>query len=228
MIANKKTFYKGSLLLAGFLAVLFIMFMPVFNGKNALNYMDNLYNSISKGSAYYIPGLIKDNEAYKGRAIQVEVTLATERQAQETALLLEKAGVEVNRNGAVMAVNGDLGSILDSCLADSDIMFKNEGERILEKYGYNERQVLFNWWTALNKISKALTKQHMFKEAKFIGNVNQRAVECAFNYYEITPEKISDKIGIVVFSLAFYVIYTLWFGFSIMFMFEGWGMRLEH
>jgi hypothetical protein len=74
----------------------------------------------------------------------------------------------------------------------------------------------------------ALKKQKMFKEAKFVGNVNQRAIECAYNFYEITPQKITDKIGIVVFSLVFYVIYTLWFGFSIMYLFEGWGMRLGH
>jgi hypothetical protein len=24
------------------------------------------------------------------------------------------------------------------------------------------------------------------------------------------------------------VAYTLWYGFAIMFMFEGWGMQLEH
>jgi hypothetical protein len=37
-----------------------------------------------------------------------------------------------------------------------------------------------------------------------------------------------DRLGVVVFSLVFYVIYTLWYGFAIMFIFEGWGMQLEH
>jgi len=32
----------------------------------------------------------------------------------------------------------------------------------------------------------------------------------------------------VTFSLVFYVVYTLWYGFGIMFMFEGSGMKLEH
>jgi len=32
----------------------------------------------------------------------------------------------------------------------------------------------------------------------------------------------------VIFSLVFYVVYTLWYGFGIMYMFEGWGLRLEH
>ena len=45
----------GITLLVSFIIVLVIFFMPVFEGKNGLDYLDNLYNSISKGSAYYIP-----------------------------------------------------------------------------------------------------------------------------------------------------------------------------
>ena len=55
-----------------------------------------------------------------------------------------------------------------------------------------------------------------------------KAVEVAFNFNGIEPQNISAKVGIVIFALAFYVIYTLWFGFSIMYLFEGWGMDLEH
>ena len=42
------------------------------------------------------------------------------------------------------------------------------------------------------------------------------------------PQSIMDRLGVVIFSLVFYVIYTLWYGFAILFMFEGWGMKLEH
>ena len=53
-------------------------------------------------------------------------------------------------------------------------------------------------------------------------------MECAYNYYGVVPQNIMDKWGIVVFSLVFYVIYTMWYGYSILFMFEGWGLKLEH
>jgi len=56
----------------------------------------------------------------------------------------------------------------------------------------------------------------------------KKVVETSYNYYTIEPQKITDKMGIVIFSLVFYVVYTLWYGFSILFMFEGWGLRLEH
>jgi hypothetical protein len=77
-------------------------------------------------------------------------------------------------------------------------------------------------------LDKELKKQKQFENAKFVATVQAKAVEVAFNFSGIEPQKITDNILIVIFALAFYVIYTLWFGFAIMYMFEGWGMELEH
>ena len=96
------------------------------------------------------------------------------------------------------------------------------------KYGYDERRVLFNWWQALKAMDKELGKQKLFKEAKIITLVKKKAVETSYNYYGVEPKKITDSPGVVIFSLVFYVIYTLWYGFAIMYMFEGWGLRLSH
>jgi hypothetical protein len=69
----------------------------------------------------------------------------------------------------------------------------------------------------------------VFKGKKIsVDSVKTKAVEAAYNYYKIEPQKIGDRIGMVIFSLIFYVAYTLWYGFGILFMFEGWGIRLEH
>ena len=74
----------------------------------------------------------------------------------------------------------------------------------------------------------ALTpKQEAFAQAKVAFNINAKVVETAYNYYKVVPEKIMDKIGIVIFSLAFYVFYTLWYGFAILFVFEGWGLKIS-
>ncbi len=228
MIANKGEFTKGALSLAAFFIVLFVMFMPLFKEGNTLNYMDNLYNSISKGSAYYIPKIQEESAAFTGREIKVDLLMASDRQAEETAVLYEKSGAAVRRDGARLTISGDLGAIMENCLADADAMFHNNGEILRNKYEYPEKQALYNWWMSLEKLDFALKKQKMNKESKFVGTVNKKAVECAFNYYTIEPQKITDKLGIVALSLIFYVFYTLWFGFSIMWMFEGWGMRLEH
>lgn len=80
----------------------------------------------------------------------------------------------------------------------------------------------------MNAADRDLKKQKKFYEAKFLANVQKKAVECAYNYYKIEPQNISDKYGLVIFSLVFYVAYTLWYGFAIMNLFEGVGLRLEH
>jgi hypothetical protein len=154
--------------------------------------------------------------------------MADEARAQQTASLFMKGGALVNVSGTGLKVEGELGKILANCLEDSDSMYINDGQTISSKYGYNERQVMFNWWKALKSMDKGLTKQKEFEAAKLVSQVVNKAVECSYNYYKIEPQKISDRVGIVIFSLVFYVVYTLWYGFSVMYMFEGWGMKLEH
>ena len=228
MIANKKKFSGGLILLAVFVVVLIIIFSPVFKGQNGLEYLDALYNSISKGSAYYIPKVLEETATFTGRSIDVTLGMGDEKQAQQTALLFQKGGASVNVAGDSLRLSGDLGKILKNSLADADKMYNNQGKAVSGKYGYDERQVLFNWWKALNQMDKALSKQKKFKEAKGVAIVIKKAVEPSYNYYGIEPQKINDQVGIVIFSLIFYVVYTLWYGFAIMYLFEGWGMRLEH
>ncbi|HUV49962.1 MAG TPA: hypothetical protein VMW78_02925 [Anaerolineae bacterium] len=228
MIAHKKEFYGGAALFVAFFVVLFIIFSPVFNGQNGMQYLDSLYNSISKGSAYYIPKVKKETDTFIGNTVNMTLKMADEKQAQQTALLLTKAGARADVSGAQLNVSGDLGNILAACLTDSDSMYNNDGATVSDKYGYNERQALYNWWTALKAADKNLKKQKLFKEAKVVALAIKKVVETSYNYYTIEPQKITDKMGIVIFSLVFYVFYTLWYGFSILFMFEGWGLRLEH
>ncbi|MBU0732654.1 MAG: hypothetical protein KJ573_02725 [Proteobacteria bacterium] len=228
MIADKKKFFGGFVLLAAFIVVLIIIFSPVFKGQNGLEYLDALYNCISKGSAYYIPKVKEETGNFVGKSIEVVVSISDEKQAKQTALLFEKGGASVSVDGASLRITGDLGKILENSLADADKMYQNDGKAVSEKYGYNERQVLFNWWKALNAMDKDLKKQKKFKEAKIVALVIKKGVEPSYNYYKIEPQQISDRFGIVIFSLVFYVVYTLWYGFAIMYMFEGWGMKLEH
>lgn len=228
MIADKKMFYGGALSLLVFGVLFAVMFTPVLKGQNALEYLDALYNSISKGSAYYIPLVREESDKFTGKTISVALVMADEKQAVDTARLFEASGAEAAVKGAELKVSGDLGKILGNCLADADAMYNNDGERVSGKYGYDERQVLFNWWKSFKGVEKDLKKQKNFEGASIVALVVKKAVESSYNYYRIEPQKITDRLGVVVFSLVFYVGYTLWYGFSIMYMFEGWGLRLEH
>lgn len=228
MIVHKKEFYAGFGLFVVFWIVLIILFMPVFGGKNALENLDMLYNSISKGSAYYIPKAKKAAKPLNGTQVSLDLKLDTDKQAEQIVTLFEKGGARVQVSGANLKVSGDLGQILENSLTDADYMYHNDGKRLSNKYGISEKEALYNWWKALKALDLALKKQKKFEAAKVVDLVQKKAVETAYNYYGIESQKITDRFGVVTFSLIFYVVYTLWYGFAIMYMFEGLGLRLGH
>ncbi len=228
MIADKKTFALGLVMMVTFVVVLVIFFSPVFNGKNGLEFFDDLYNSISKGSAYYIPQLRDDAQAFKGSTVEMTLPLKSNDHARRTSVLFEKAGATTDVADSTLNVTGDLGAILQNILEDSEAMYRNDGGKLSARYGYDERRVMYNWWAASQEMVRDLTKQRSFEAAEMVAAAQQRAVETVYNYYGIEPQKISDRFGIVILSLVFYVIYTVWYGFAIMYLFEGWGIRLAH
>ncbi|MFZ5571561.1 MAG: hypothetical protein ACOZF0_14260 [Thermodesulfobacteriota bacterium] len=230
MITDKKEFYGGAAMMAGFLAVLFIMFLPLFEGqKNSLNYLDDLFNSISKNSAYYIP-TIKTNVAKSetGKNLTLDLSLDSDTLAKEGALLLQKSGASVAVDGKSIHAVGDLGLMLGNCLDDADTLFNNNGQALQDKYGIEGKKTLFVWHSILKSLQKALDKQEKFDESKVVYTVMTKAVECAYNYYRVVPQKMSERLGMVVFSLVFYVIYTMWYGYAILYLFEGWGLQISH
>ena len=228
MNSNRKKALLGAAMLIIFGGTLAAMFQPLLDGANVFEYMDNLFNSISKGSVYYIPALREEAAEFAGSPAEIHLQMNTERQADQTAALYRGGGAKATVSGSTLNVSGDMGDILQSCLDDADAMYANDGRQIEEKYGYDERLVLFNWYNSLKEFEKELCEEKKFKEAKIVATVSKKAVATAYNYYEVAPRNISDRIGTVVFSLVFYVFYTMWYGFAIMYMMEGWGLKLGH
>lgn len=223
MIAHKKEFTGGVVMMVGFWIVFAILLSPVFAGQNLLDYMDGMYNSISKNSSYFIPAYREKAEHSRGTAIDVEV-----KPGERRTILLQQAGMTVEEGAEKMHVSGDLGGMLVSILDDADAMFVNDGEKVKGRYGYNEKEALYDWWNIIGEMEKSLNHQEKFNESKLLYQVKTKAVEPAFNYYGINAQSIREKAVLVILSLGGYVIYTMWFGFAILFMFEGWGLRLEH
>ena len=58
--------------------------------------------------------------------------------------------------------------------------------------------------------------------------VKTKALEPAYNFYGVQSTPVKDSIFLLAFSLIFYVVYTVWFGFGVLFFFEGLGIRLTH
>jgi hypothetical protein len=232
MIAHKKEFTGGLVLHIAFWIVFALLLSPLYPGQgkkvNMLDYMDSMYNSISKKSAYYVPATQKKIEVFKGNNISLNIQADAKLSMERMTTLMQHAGMKVEAGDKEIKLSGDLGGMLAVILADSDSMFANDGKAVSGKYGFAEKQAMYDWYNILKSMEKSLTKQEKFAESKVLYQVRTKTVEPSYNYYGIEAQSIKDKAVLVICSLVGYVIYTMWFGFSILFMFEGWGLKLEH
>lgn len=224
MIRDKKHFIMGMVLLLTFFVALGVIYSPVFNGMNGLQYADNLFNTISKGSTYYIPDVQKNVNLYQDEKFNSTIALASAEDAEKSAILFEKAGVTTELQGANLTVAGDLGGLMAVVLEDADLMFKNEGGALAAKYGYDAQDAMYHWWLGLNALHGVLNTEGYFSQAAYVFEVVQKAVEPSYNYYGIEARKVSEFAGTVTGLLVFYLVYTVWFGFAIFYLFEGIGL----
>ena len=236
LVKNKTTFSLGTVFAISFLGVLLLIFSPLFGGKNGLEFSDDSFNKLSKGSSYFIPKVLKSNEKFMGRTFAVSIRADkpddapgdAEKMAQNIAKLFTAAGAVVNVNGPVLRIEGDLGQVLASTLQDSDDMFKNDGEKIKARYGVDDEKKMFRQWhNALDKITKEFQKEKRIEESKMASDVMKKAIEPAYNFYEVEGQRVVDHAGMMSGLLVFYVIYTMWWGYSIFYLFDGVGLSMK-
>jgi hypothetical protein len=229
LIRNKKTFNLGMILAISFVGVLLLIFSPIFGGgKNGLEYSDELFNKLSKGSSYFIPAMSEKAQKFVGKPINVSVKVDDQAQGDKAVKIFLAAGAQVGIQGSELKINADLGKLLGNVLQDSDAMFNNNGEEVKARYeGMDEKEVMSVWWATLSKSIKELQKQKNIDEAGVISDVLKKGVEPAFNFYHVEAQNIGDKAFTVLGLLAFYVAYTMWWGYAIFYLFDGLGLSMK-
>jgi hypothetical protein len=226
IVTNKKSLSLGVVLTITFFIVLAVFCSPVFNGQTGLQYADDLFNSISKGSAYFVPTIRAGAEEWRGTAFEVTVEVKDADKAEKAALLYREAGAEVTVSDGKLTISGDLGSVALAAVADAEEMYHNRGETLVARYGFDEREVLYLWWLTIDGAEAYLMRAEQYEAANFLGELKTRTIEAAYNYYGVEPLEIREFAGVVVFLLVFYVIYTMWWGFSVYYLFEGLGITM--
>jgi hypothetical protein len=227
LVKQKGTFIKGLVLFVSFLVVLVAMFMPLFGGLNALEASDKLFNSIAKGSTLYMPALIKKNQAFTGQAFDVNLKFKNKEIGDKAKKVLTTSGCQATGEAEQLAVKGDFGAMLGAALKDSEEMFYNRDAGLQTKYGFPGKEVMYVWSRIAKDMDKDLKKQKNFKQAAFLDEVLRKGIEVGYNFHGIVPESAGSKMGVLSFSLVFYVIYTLWWGIAILFLFEGFGLEMK-
>lgn len=232
-VVDRKSFNLGLALALGFFALLLLIFAPVYGTApdgsplNGLQYADDLFNRLSKGSSNFIPQLREAVHDFRGQRIAVEIQLDTPERAALAHRLLGMAAQPVERSGGRLALQADLGEWMAWVLDDAEAMYANQGEVVRARYGSDERQVLETWWHVLKQTDRALKKARQVPQAELVHRVKNRAVETAYNFYNIPAEDVREAWPVLSGLLLFYLAYTIWWGFAIYFLFEGLGLTVR-
>jgi len=186
-----------------------------------------MFNKLSKGSSYFIPQTEKKLEKFAGQQFSFTVKIDKPELVEKTVKVLLTAGAQVGASGAELKVGGDLGQVLGAALKDSDAMYKNDDGSVKTRYGLEGKDVMSLWWMVLNKSVKELQKDKKIEQATMVSEVMKRAIEPAYNYYGVEAQNVADKAVTMTGLLVFYVVYTMWWGYAIFFMFEGLGLSMK-
>ncbi len=228
MATNKKAMSIGVFLAMSFFGVLALIFSPIFGeGKNGLVFSDDMFNKLSKGSSYFIPKVMEDNKKFVGKQISTAIKMEKPDQVEKAVKVLTVAGAAAEANGDEIRISADLGGLMEKALKDSDDMYKNDGKSVSGRYGFDEKEVMVAWWNIMKPLDKQLKKEGNIEEAKIVSDVMKKAVETAHNFYGIEAQKVTEKAGIMTGLLVFYVLYTMWWGFAIYYLFKGIGLSMS-
>jgi len=245
--AHKKHLGLGIVMALGFFVIQFLMFSPIFpqtkagEPQNGLQWADELFNELAKGSSYFIPKVAKSNEKYMGKMFSATIKVskpedkpgdAEQRAQRASQLFMINPGAKVEVKGAELKIEGDLGQVLKAALEDSDAMFHNEGDKLKAKYAAamgtdDVKQIFRQWNNTLPKIDKVFKKDGKIEESQIVSDVTKKAIEAAYNFYKVEPKQVKNEAGLMTFLLVFYVAYTMWWGFAIFFIFEGIGLSMS-
>lgn len=228
VVRNKKTFAIGLAMIASFILCYAGMMSPNFgNGRNGLEYADDMFNSLSKGSAYFIKDAQKVADGQKGTNINLTIKASTPADAVKWGKLYSTAGAIVTVKESSVTIDGDFGKILGAVVADSDFMYHNDSKSVETKYGYDGREATNNWNNSLKKIDAALKAKSQFPQEFDLVKVQQKALEPGYNYYGVEIKKVSENKASLAFLLSFYLLYTVWYGFGLFYLFDGMGITVH-
>ncbi len=237
MLTTKQYRSRSIFLLSTFFVVLILIFMPLYpdvtpgTKTDGLTFMDNFFNSLSKDSAYHVPDQLKKAQGFNGQAFEADLKYKSPVLAQQAAEVLNVNGFAATAEDVHVKASGDFGKLLAAVLNDADLMYKNDGQAISGKYQtLDEKTAMYAWHNTMAALGKSLEKGGPDKlaMANTAQAVSTKAIEPAYNYYQVELKPIRQNLPLLIFALVFYVVYTCWYGFGILYFFESLGVKLDH
>jgi len=224
-IVHPRPFWLGVAGLVVVFLVLGVSAAPVYEGRSSLMWADRFFNRLAKDSA---------NSLAKARALagtcaplQIDMGVHPRDLADPEKLigLLARAGIPSRATGdGRVRVQAPFADILAAATADAALAFANRFDDLREKYGFSGEDAIYAWWLIFDGLTRRFVQEGLSAQTEMAKFMSTKVLEPAYNFRGIQARPIHENALPVVGLLTFYVIYTLWYGFAILSLFEGLGI----
>lgn len=235
LIRERRPFFWGILLLVSFAIMAITMLQPVFRDSegvriSSLQFADAVFNSLSKGSSWFVPQVREEIAALPRTDVDLSVRLARPALAPVILRLLTDTGItdSVFSNGNI-SFRGNFNAVLKAAAEDAALLYDNKGEELASRYGGEQPlRIAQAWWQLLEPAVKELQRMERLQAARVVEMVVKKAIEPGNNFYGLPVARVAENIPLICAMLAFYVLYAIWYGFGIYRLFEGLGLLGPH
>jgi hypothetical protein len=225
-VRNKRKFWIGLSGLILFSVILGLWLRPWGTHRSGLEWADHLFNRLAKNSTYFIPGAVELARKFEGTSVDFGVHSRWPGTDERMAQVIRANGFSAVLLGdGRVRIEGDLGRLGHAAAADAELLFKGYDRDLQAKYGVNGKEAVYYWWTAFDGLTRRFIQENRSSEADFARWITGRVLEPAYNFAGIEPGSFGENVWAVIFFLGSYLVYTLLYGFSILYLFEGLGIE---
>lgn len=228
LLAKPRSFALGVAGLLAFTAFLAVSMMPFRGHNNAMAWADTFFNQLAKSSANYIEEGRKKAEKFKNCEVNYGMMPREFADKDKLARLVEIHGFSMESlNDARIRIKGDLAKLSLEAINEAGLSYDNNAADIEKEYGFKSTEVIYCWWLIFDGLTRRYTQDNMGAEANFTKFVTTKILEPAYNFRGIAAKNIRDSILPVTMLLLAYIAFTLWYGFSMLLIFEGLGITFH-
>ena len=209
-------------------SVIVLGFLPLIDGRSALVWADDLFNQLAKNSTDHLDEAKQRAQPYEGLEIDISVNPMDVVDDGKVARIVSMAGLEGRAIGdGRVRITGDLGRLSREAIADGELAFRNHTDRLAANRGMPSSEAIYCWWIIFDGLTRRYVQEGRGQDANFTRFVSTKVLEPAYNFRGIEARRTDQCIRPLVLLLSAYIVFALWYGFSMLYLFEGLGIPVR-
>jgi uncharacterized membrane protein YfcA len=197
------------------------------DGMSVLASTDDFFNQLAKDSAYFIPEARKKAVRFAGESVDIAISPREHVSEDKARSVISDCACALTRtDDGRLRIRCAMGKLCETALADAELAFRNNDQAFLTDHRLRAHEAVYCWWIIFDGLSRRYVQENRPELAEFTKLMATKVLEPAYNYRGIEARNVRENAAPLAGYLAFYILYTLWYGFSILFVIEGFGISM--